>query len=232
MAGPSAWGSEKGTPSSMMSAPPASRPSSTSTVSSFPGKPAVTKETKTGSFWQGGRKCFSESGGRPGRRSSNEERVATYLDRLGSECGLDGFSHDELAALLGRRGASRVKGLGRNANRAPFYQAVGKSGICCSSDSISELRGGREGMGWDGEWRREGRMSKSPTGLSCSRHADRGRQAAGGRPIHHSLDWPELLCSAPSSRQSVSANFGSAFFLSVGGTAVGWVESGKYGTIQ
>lgn len=48
MAGPSAMGSEKGTPISMMSAPPACIPSKIGTVSFLVGYPAVTKVTNAG----------------------------------------------------------------------------------------------------------------------------------------------------------------------------------------
>lgn len=46
MTGPSAIGSENGTPNSMMSTPPAWKPCKIGTVSSMVGKPAVTKVTK------------------------------------------------------------------------------------------------------------------------------------------------------------------------------------------
>jgi hypothetical protein len=46
MTGPSPMGSLKGTPNSMISAPPASRASMSGTVASFVGKPAVMKVTK------------------------------------------------------------------------------------------------------------------------------------------------------------------------------------------
>lgn len=45
MTGPSAMGSEKGTPSSIMSAPPASIASMSGTVASAVGKPAVRNVT-------------------------------------------------------------------------------------------------------------------------------------------------------------------------------------------
>lgn len=51
MAGPSATGSEKGTPSSMISAPPFCMASNIGTVSLGVGYPAVTKVTKAGSPW-------------------------------------------------------------------------------------------------------------------------------------------------------------------------------------
>lgn len=52
-------GSEKGTPSSMMSAPPSCRANKTSTVSAGSGYPAVT---------------YATNAGRPGRGTANDER--------------------------------------------------------------------------------------------------------------------------------------------------------------
>lgn len=50
IAGPSAMGSENGTPSSMMSAPPSCMANMIGTVSSTRGYPAVTKVTRAGAF--------------------------------------------------------------------------------------------------------------------------------------------------------------------------------------
>ena len=58
--GPSAMGSEKGTPSSMMSAPPSCMESKIGTVSLTVGYPAVTKVTSAGLVCGRGQLCAHE----------------------------------------------------------------------------------------------------------------------------------------------------------------------------
>lgn len=79
--GPSAMGSENGTPNSMISAPPACIASIRGTVSSLPGYPAVMKVRKAGTF------CFRSLEILYGRG------IATHLRFSSFKCSFQSF-HD------------------------------------------------------------------------------------------------------------------------------------------